>query len=165
MPPVKGWYKLNSNGSFNVASNSVSARGLIRDFLGNWISGFVVNVGCASIFIEELWGLKEGLMLCKSLGIARVVAKMDSLVVVIFIIEKREPHNLSAAILMDIRSLMFEFEECILQHVLREGNAAVDFLASLEHSSPLGISLLDSPPTGLWPILTGDQLGVSFLRF
>ncbi|GLT48051.1 hypothetical protein SLA2020_216930 [Shorea laevis] len=90
---------------------------------------------------------------------------MDSLVAIRFIIEKRELDNLSAAILMDIRSLMFEFEECILQHVLQQGNVAADFLASLGHSSPPGISLLDSPPTGLWPILTGDQLGVSFLCF
>ncbi|GKV18865.1 hypothetical protein SLEP1_g29190 [Rubroshorea leprosula] len=112
MPPMEGWYKLNSDGSFNVTSNS-------------------------------------GLKLCKSLGIARVVAEMDSLVAVRFIIEKREPDNLSAAILMDIRSLMSEFEECILQHVLREGNAAADFLAPLGHSSPPGRSLLDSPPTGL----------------
>ncbi|GLU17744.1 hypothetical protein SLE2022_341000 [Rubroshorea leprosula] len=156
MPPMEGWYKLSSDGSFNVTSNSASAGGLIRDFLGNWISGFVVNVGCASIFIAELWGLREGLKLCKSLGIARVVAEMDSLVAVRSIIEKREPDNLSAAILMDIRSLMSEFEECILQHVLREGNVAADFLASLGHSSPPGRSLLDSPPAGLWPILTGD---------
>ncbi|GLU16148.1 hypothetical protein SLE2022_325970 [Rubroshorea leprosula] len=136
MQPMEGWYKLNSDGSFNVASNSA-----------------------------KLWGLREGLKLCKSLGIARVVAEMDSLVVVRFIIDKRELDNLSVAILMDIRSLMSEFEECILQHVLREGNATADFLASLGHSSPPGRSLLDSPPTSLWPILTGDQLGVSFLRF
>ncbi|GKV16073.1 hypothetical protein SLEP1_g26778 [Rubroshorea leprosula] len=39
---------------------------LIRDGSGCWISGFTVNVGDASIFIAELWGLKCGLRLCNS---------------------------------------------------------------------------------------------------
>ncbi|GLT96458.1 hypothetical protein SLE2022_140780 [Rubroshorea leprosula] len=164
-PLVEGWYKLNSDGSFHVASNFASVRGPIRDFLGNWIFGFVVNVGCASIFIAELWGLRKGLKLCKSPGIAWVVAEMDSLMAVKFINENRESNNLSAAILMDIKNLMSEFEECILQHTLREGNTAADFLVSLGHSSQPGLSLLDFPPIGLRPILTGDQLGASFLRF
>ncbi|GKV16524.1 hypothetical protein SLEP1_g27155 [Rubroshorea leprosula] len=78
--------------------------------------------------------------------------------------ERREPDNLAAALLSDIRDLMAQFESCMLQHVLREGNAAADFLASLGHTSPPGLSILDSPPTGLRPILLGDQMGASFLR-
>ncbi|GKV45487.1 hypothetical protein SLEP1_g52559 [Rubroshorea leprosula] len=69
MPPVEGWFKLNSDGSYNLSKNSASAGGLIRDSSRGWVVGFTINVGCASIFIAELWGLREGLRRCKSLGL------------------------------------------------------------------------------------------------
>ncbi|GLT31602.1 hypothetical protein SLA2020_063310 [Shorea laevis] len=90
---------------------------------------------------------------------------MDSLMVVHFIHENREPDNLAATILLDIKALMLEFEDCRLQHILREGNAAAYFLASLGHSLSPGLCIWDSPPSGLRPILTEDQLGVCFLRY
>ncbi|GLT50759.1 hypothetical protein SLA2020_242210 [Shorea laevis] len=160
IPPKAGWYKLNSDGSYSVTQNSASAGGLIRDNFGSWISGFTVNVGYASIFIAELWGLREGLGLCQSLGLSRVIAETDSLMAVRFINENREPDNLSAAILLEIKNLMLEFDVCILQHTLREGNAAADFLASLGHSIAPGLHIWDSPPGGLCKIsLKGTRWG------
>ncbi|GKV35829.1 hypothetical protein SLEP1_g44040 [Rubroshorea leprosula] len=151
-PPVEGWHKLNTDGSCSLATNSASAEGLIRDSVGNWVSGFIVNVGHTSIFVAELWGLREGLRLCKSLGIPTVAAEMDSQMAVRFIYEDREVDNLSVAILLDIKSLMLEFKACTVHHILREKNAAADYLASLGHSSQSGLSILNSPPCGLLPI-------------
>ncbi|GLT57950.1 hypothetical protein SLA2020_308830 [Shorea laevis] len=84
--------------------------------------------------------------------------------VVHLINNNREPDNLSAAIVLDIKNLISEFQDCILQHTLREGNAAADYLASLGHNSQPGLSILNTPPVGLRHILAGDQLGASFLR-
>ncbi|GLT29235.1 hypothetical protein SLA2020_041140 [Shorea laevis] len=106
IPPDAGWYKLNSDGSYSAARNSANAGGLIRDNSGNWVSGFTVNVGCTSILIAELWGLQDGLRLCQSLGLPRIIAEMDSLISVRLINENREPDNLTAAILLEIKNLM-----------------------------------------------------------
>ncbi|GLT50394.1 hypothetical protein SLA2020_238810 [Shorea laevis] len=163
-PPDDGWFKLNTDGSFARESNSASAGGLIRNSLGSWLTGFTVNIGRASVFMAELWGLREGLRLCKALGLTRVFAELDSLMVVHLINNNREPDNLSAAIVLDIKNLTSEFQDCILQHTLREGNAAADYLASLGHNSQPGLSILNTPPVGLRHILAGDQLGASFLR-
>ncbi|GLT60485.1 hypothetical protein SLA2020_332490 [Shorea laevis] len=96
---------------------------------------------------------------------SRVVAELDSLMAVRFINDNREPNNLSAALILDIKLLMGDFQACVLQHTLREGNAAADFLASMGHSSQPGLHVLDSPPTDLRHILAGNQLGASFLRY
>ncbi|GKV33278.1 hypothetical protein SLEP1_g41806 [Rubroshorea leprosula] len=109
--------------------------------------------------------MSTGLRPCKALALTRVVAEMGSLMVVHFIHENREPDNLAATILLDIKALMLEFEDCRLQHILLEGNAAADFLASLGHSSSPGLCSWGSSPNGLRPILTGDQLGVCFFRY
>ncbi|GKV10979.1 hypothetical protein SLEP1_g22272 [Rubroshorea leprosula] len=171
IPPTEGFYKLSSNGSHKSMNGVANAQVLIRYSLGHKIVGFMVNIGHASILIAKPWGMKAGLHLCHELGITKVVAEitkvvaeMNSLIAIHFVHEGRELDNLVAPLLSNIRSLMTKLESCILQHTLQEVNAAVDFLASLGHSSPLGLCILDSLPNGLQPILLGDQNGASFLR-
>ncbi|GLT46558.1 hypothetical protein SLA2020_203020 [Shorea laevis] len=165
VPPGEGVFKLNTDGSYNHEMASTSAGGLIRDTVGHWISGFIVNIGSASVLLAELWGLREGLRLCRALNLTRVVAEMDSLIAVRLINEGRDLENSTTNLLLDIRNLMAEFEVCNLQHTLREGNSAADFLAALGHSSSPGTTILDFPPTGLYSILIGDSMGASFLRY
>lgn len=55
-PLREHWFKLNTNGSFRVGSNSASYGGVLRDSLGNWIVGIVVNLGCEVSVLVELWG-------------------------------------------------------------------------------------------------------------
>ncbi|GKV06533.1 hypothetical protein SLEP1_g18418 [Rubroshorea leprosula] len=139
VPPEEGVFKLNTDGSYNHKMASTSA--------------------------GELWGLREGLRLCKAMDLTHVVAEMNSMIAVRFINEGRDLENLTTNLLLDIRNLIAEFEVCTLQHTLREGNSAADFLAALGHSSPPGTTILDSPPAGLHAILIRDSMGVSFLHY
>ncbi|GLT60532.1 hypothetical protein SLA2020_332940 [Shorea laevis] len=118
-PSDEGWVKLNTKGSFNRDGNSASAGGLIQDSLGDWISGFIVNVDSASMFIAKLWGLREGLRLCKALWLSQVVAELDSLMAVRFINENKEPDNLSTALILEIKLLMWDFQACVAAYSKR----------------------------------------------
>ena len=44
--------------------------GLVRDEHGNWVAGFTRHIGTTNIFAAELWGLRDGLLLCRSLNIS-----------------------------------------------------------------------------------------------
>lgn len=44
-PPEVGKFKLNVDGSRKITSGCIGAGGVIRDFHGDWISGFAVNLG------------------------------------------------------------------------------------------------------------------------
>lgn len=61
-PPV-GWFKLNLDGASLGNPGKVIAGGLIRDHRGEWIKGYLRNVGFASSVFAELWVLKDGLVL------------------------------------------------------------------------------------------------------
>ena len=43
--------------------------GLVRDEHGSWIGGFTRYIGSTNSFIVELWGFREGLLLCCNLNI------------------------------------------------------------------------------------------------
>ena len=67
--PPTGWKKLNTNGSCLNGSDRTGCGGLVRDEHGSWIGGFTRYIGSTNSFIAELWGLKEGLLLCYNLNI------------------------------------------------------------------------------------------------
>lgn len=51
-PPPEDFYKLNSDGSLKEGIST--AGGIIRNHLGNWVSGFSMNIGPTSIKDAEL---------------------------------------------------------------------------------------------------------------
>ncbi|GLU09751.1 hypothetical protein SLE2022_265940 [Rubroshorea leprosula] len=78
----------------------------VRDSRGAWLHGLAANIGSASSFMAKLWGLREGLRLRRTLAIERLVAELDSFVVVQFTTEIRELDGIVAALVMDTRALM-----------------------------------------------------------
>lgn len=78
IPPPEATFKLNTDGSVNQAAGTASAGGLIRDSQGNWIGGFYTNIGRCTCFEAELWGLREGLLLCRNLNIQNLHVELDS---------------------------------------------------------------------------------------
>ena len=76
--PVKGWRKLNIDGSSLGNPGRVGGGGLICDEEGNWVLGFSRQIGITSSFIAETWALKDGLMLCVERNFTAVVIEMDA---------------------------------------------------------------------------------------
>ena len=44
--------------------------GVVRDEHGNWVAGFTRHIGATNSFAAELWGLRDGLLLCSKLNIS-----------------------------------------------------------------------------------------------
>ncbi|KAL9444462.1 hypothetical protein AB3S75_017619 [Citrus x aurantiifolia] len=52
-PPPWPWCKLNTDGSCRNSWDA-GAGGVIRDFVGHWISGFCMNIGECTVIMAEL---------------------------------------------------------------------------------------------------------------
>ena len=59
--------------------------GLIGNSDAIWISGYARNIGSASSVLVELRALRDGFALALSLGLTRLIVKLDALVVVSFL--------------------------------------------------------------------------------
>lgn len=77
-PPPLGFFKLNTDGSSLTNPGVAGAGGLTRNHLGEWISGFYRNLGMATNTIAELWALRDGLLLVKSLNIDNLQVELDA---------------------------------------------------------------------------------------
>ena len=77
-PPL-GWSKLNTDAS--VSSNPHFAGGgggLLCNSNGDWIRGVSHSIGSTSILLAELWALRDGLIMARSLGIQKIIVNVDA---------------------------------------------------------------------------------------
>ncbi|GKV16237.1 hypothetical protein SLEP1_g26909 [Rubroshorea leprosula] len=164
IPPAFPFLKLNTNGALNHSTGRASAGRLLRDHEGRWLYGFAINIGPQSSHMAELWGCRSGLHLAYELGISHLVLEMDSLLAVQMIQARKPGDGLTSVLLLDIFHLLNSFTICTVQHTLREGNSAADFLASIgQHLTP-GTTFFSTPPVGIGSILHGVSIVTSFLK-
>ncbi|WCJ29111.1 hypothetical protein M5689_010768 [Euphorbia peplus] len=115
--PKTGWWKLNSDGSRNVETNSIAAGGVIRDGEGKWCSGFVHNIGKGSSFEAELWGVLSGLKLAIDLRINKLMVEADCMEVVNMINNECPMHHPSRILIRNIQRLLSKFEAVQIIHI------------------------------------------------
>ncbi|KAH9671615.1 putative ribonuclease H protein [Citrus sinensis] len=77
LAPPWPFFKLNTYGARKIAGNA-SAGGLIRNYCGEWVHGFGMNIGHCTIIGAELWGLFQGLQLAWNIGIRQLLVEVDS---------------------------------------------------------------------------------------
>lgn len=80
--PPGGWCKLNTDGATSGNSGLARCGGIVRDEHGDWLAGFSRHIGITTSFVAELWGLRDGLMLCSNLNISFLVVELDAKAIV-----------------------------------------------------------------------------------
>lgn len=80
--PPEGWSKLNTDGAVIGSMGLAGCGGIVRDDHGGWLVGFSRHIGIADSFVAELWGLKDGLILCCNLNITSIVVELDAKAIV-----------------------------------------------------------------------------------
>ncbi|GKV23775.1 hypothetical protein SLEP1_g33471 [Rubroshorea leprosula] len=163
-PPNFPFLKLNTDVAMSQASGNASAGGLIRDHGGQWLHGFAINIGPQTSYMAELWGCHVGLRLALEMGLTHLVLEMDSLLAVQAILARKTGDGPASILLLDIFHLVNSFEVCTVQHTLREGNVAADYMASIGRILTQGTRFFQSPPPGIRSILHEDNIGTLFLR-
>lgn len=164
-PPGPMVVKLNTDGSLNHVTRNASAGGVIRDSDANWIRGFTVNIGIASSFTAELWGLREGLRLCRELGFQHINIEMDSASIAGMLQEENQPDQALSTLIVDCYLIMKSFNSYTISHIFREGNKIADRLAEMGHRAPRGFTLIPEPPPELYLDLSRDKRGHMTPRF
>ena len=84
---------------------------MVWDKNGKWLAEFLRRIGITTSFIAELWGLREGLILCCNLNISSLVAKLDTKVVVDIFLNPNYHNNVVLPILDDCRQLVHWFRQ------------------------------------------------------
>ena len=157
--PPDGWMKLNTDGSVIGSKGVAGCGGVIRDDGGNWISGFTKRIGITNSFMAEMWGLREGLIMCCNLNIASLIVELDARAVVDVFSNAQYVNNVISPILDDCRLLSTRFSQIQFHHCYREGNRVADMLARMSHSQEADCIAFSSPPVDVLNAFENDCNG------
>ncbi|KAK7303017.1 hypothetical protein RJT34_13916 [Clitoria ternatea] len=164
--PPNGWVCLNTDGSVfknhRTRCNRGPCGGLVRDSLGCFLGGFVVNLGATSVILSELWGVVHGLKLAWDLGCKKVKVDIDSGNALGLVRNGPVANDPTFSLVFEINGLVRRDWLVEFSHVFRESNRAADRLAHLghSHSSELGVKRFSEPPSAITDILRDDLAGV-----
>ncbi|CAL0324582.1 unnamed protein product [Lupinus luteus] len=159
-PPLEGWVKVNTDGSYHDDRKMMGYGGLVRDHASGWIKGFLGCCNGGSAFISEAWALMEGINLAWSLGFRKVICEVDS-ADLLAALENTETRNCVHEI-DEIRLGMDKDWQIVLCRIPRDSNGAADCMATFA-SKGVGstFQVLDLPFIELETLILMDKLRAS----
>ncbi|CAI0401383.1 unnamed protein product [Linum tenue] len=156
--PQPGWSCVNTDGSVELASQSSTAGGVVRDDQGHFLGAFAMNLGGGSITRAELMGILQGLRCAWELGVRKVLLQTDSQAA-IRIIEAATNTHPHYHIVLQVRRMVQCNWEVRIEHIYRESNMVADFLASTGHDLLVEIHPILAPDLRLHYWLLFDLVG------
>ena len=162
--PLQGWKKLNMDGAFNGDIGLASCGGIVRDERGWWVNGFSKQIGITNNFEAELWGLREGLLLCCNLNISHLELELDAKAVVEVLSNPFYVNNVISPILDDCRLLVSRFHQIRIKHCFREVNRCAKSLARMSFTQDAEFSSFVRPPVDIIDVYEDDLNGMYFKR-
>ncbi|XP_062013599.1 uncharacterized protein LOC133729988 [Rosa rugosa] len=156
-PAAAGQWKLNVDGSFLPSSLHGSVGGVLRDEAGNFKAAFATPIpNVAAAKQVELYAIKEGLKWVSTLQISNVVVETDCLEAVLSIGEQQYTQVLDEAILDDIRQVLQQRTDVVVQHTPRVCNRVAHCLANSAYEANHALVWLTQPPDFILELLTDD---------
>ncbi|GLT58567.1 hypothetical protein SLA2020_314490 [Shorea laevis] len=163
-PPPPFWYKVNTDGSAVGNPGNAGCGGILRDYQGRWVVGFLRNIGHTTALAAELWAIKDGLSIAKSLQLQNVILETDCRVAYILLSDNLNPFHPHSTLLMDCRDLLRTIPQVQMKHVMRESNMAADAIAKKGALAPHGFHFLFDCPPDVELLCIADRVGVCYPR-
>ncbi|GMI72547.1 hypothetical protein like AT5G42905 [Hibiscus trionum] len=154
-PPNPGRVKVNIDGAVRGAVKQASIGGVIRNDAGDWVFGFVRNIGACTALMAELWAAYDALIFVWERGFRSVDLKTDNKTMATIL-------NMESSILSDnalvqrLRKLVLQQWDLSVRFIYREANMVADKLASLAQNRQGGCLVFDTPPPEVTQLITDD---------
>ena len=150
--PSEGWCKLNTDGVASGNSGLVGCGGIVRDEHGGWLVGFSRQIGITTSFVAELWGLRDGLMMCNNLNRFALVVEVDY------------ENNIVFLVLDDCKQLISRFSRIKFNHCYHQSNCCADVLAKVVVGQNFDYIYFECPPVDIRRVFEDDLDGVFLNR-
>ena len=132
----------------------------MRNEHGEWIKVFSRNIGKATSFTAKLWGLRDGLTLCKVLNLCDVDIQINAKAVIELLANPLYSNTVVTHIVDDCRCLLSQIPQVRLNHCYRKANGCADFLAKKGITQDGDFFVYVDPPLELLELINSDFLGM-----
>ncbi|GLJ15802.1 hypothetical protein SUGI_0260510 [Cryptomeria japonica] len=141
--PLEGWLKLNFDGACRGNPGVFGFGVVIRNGDGELVLGSYGSLGVATNNEAKIWALLEGLNLCVSNDLSKIIIEGDSLVIIHGIIKKGfGSRNLNKWVPC-ISWLLNDISHYEIIHTYKEANRVADCVANFGADIPQGTVTFD----------------------
>ena len=119
-------------------------------------------IGTTSSFVAEMWGLRDGLVLCKNLNIQCLVVELDASMIVDALTKPDYVNNIISPIFDDCKQLLTHFQQFQICHCFRQANCCADMMARKGAEQQLDYCAFYSPPVDVLEIFRKDLDGMYY---
>ncbi|KAF7822040.1 putative ribonuclease H-like domain, reverse transcriptase zinc-binding domain-containing protein [Senna tora] len=156
-PPSKDVLKLNVDAATDIERSKGAIAVVVRDDLGDLLTGLAKRIACLSALQAESLALKEALTFAKALDIRRIIIESDCQQVVSSFNTHSYPWQ-CASIFKECQALLNGFDHVEVRWINRSANRVADCVAKLSLSHMLPLSWVWSPHVKIRSSLLADKL-------
>lgn len=158
--PPSNCYKLNVDGSSLGNPGRSGFGGIIRNWQGEWCTGFSGFCRFTDNLNAELLAIYQGLKLAWQEGYAPLICESDSRSALSLIQDGVHQLHPLQAVVTSIHQLVAHPWQVTFQHVFREGNECADWLAKHGANMDSTLDIWDACPQSLHLVMLADASGV-----
>ena len=145
------------------SSDYASGGGLLRDSNGSRVKGFSRKIGTTSYLLAELWALRDGLIMARTIHVEeKLIINVGALEVINLLSNTKANDRLTQPIVNDCKNILQAFQKVHLQHCYRETNKVVDFLVKLGRRQSDPFVYYVTPPFGIMEALSDDANAILY---
>ncbi|KAJ4710484.1 Ribonuclease H protein [Melia azedarach] len=163
-PPTIPFVKVNTDGVSKNNPGAAACGGVFRDFQGEFLGAFAMNLGRQSSFFAEIMGIIQGISYAAKRGWYFIWLESDSTAAIACLLNSN--FNPPRRIKNDWLNCKASISKMSIQctHIYREGNKVADIMANLGLCSS-GSIWFNSAPLQIKDALYKDCSGVPNCRF
>lgn len=162
--PLDGWVKLNCDAAVTNLGANAAVGGVVRNANGNFLLGFAMDIGEATVTMAELKAILTSLNVLRGKGYSKIVINSDSLTVVRFVQGGCSNLHPCYQMVKGIRGVMRRINECAISHTLHEANQVVDSFAKFSLTLTMCSRIFYCVPNFASLPLHADPIGSVFPR-
>ncbi|KAK8478191.1 hypothetical protein V6N11_020183 [Hibiscus sabdariffa] len=152
--PSPTWVKINVDGAVHPSTSAAAIGGICRSDSGEWIFGFSRRIGCCSILNAELWVIFYGLQYVWRRGYCRVIIESDCREAICCVTNGDVAPMVNGLVV--IREWLQPSWEVKVNHIFRQSNMVVDWLAKALRDHKVRTVFFEKPPDGIHTLLESD---------
>lgn len=154
--PLEGWYKLNVDGAMVIGSSKAGCGGVLRNNRGEWIVGYVKEIGFCDPYSAEEWAIFEGLKLAWDFGVKHLILESDARDLILRL--EGGGFQTGSLLFEQIKALLCREWQVKLCYIPRDLNRLADALAKLGVSRT---DIMEYCPARLQRWLDHEALGLN----
>ncbi|KAK9931139.1 hypothetical protein M0R45_018433 [Rubus argutus] len=163
IPPLIGWVKINTDGSWKSTSGQAGYGAVFRDYKGAFLGAFCSSLNIPSSVAAEVIAVIKAIELAWIRDWKHVWLEVDSTLVLHFL---KSPNLVPWQLRVNWGNCLFRISQMQFRcsHIFREGNKVADALANFGLTSDTMV-WWDSPPAFVVSLCNRDFLGLPNFHF